>query len=145
MKTVKQTGKSLLRSVEDAIFAYNTFAFDLWMPQIWSATVFTDANKFWKEFDPKLLMKIDGKRKFGIATPDQAEKLGLVNITGTREFPTCALENTRWEVKKQLTPGFVITQENEKEGKKIAKKMAKNSETVLNRVSVAAKKKNLIK
>ena len=107
--------------------------------------MFTDANKFWKEFDPKLLMKIDGKRKFSVATPDQAEKLGLVNITGTREFPTCALENTRWEVKKQLTPGFVITQENEKEGKKIAKKMAKNSETVLNRVSVAAKKKNLIK
>ena len=107
--------------------------------------MFTDANKFWKEFDPKLLMKIDGKRKFGIATPDQAEKLGLVNITGTREFPTCALENTRWEVKKQLTPGVVITKDNVKEGKRIAKKMAKKSEAVLNRVAAVANKKKVTK
>lgn len=145
MRTVKQTGRALLRDIEDAILAYNTFVYELWMPQIWSAAVFTDANKFWKEFDPKLLVKIDGKRRFGIATPDQAEKLGLVNVTGTWEFPTCSLENARWEVKKQLTPGVVITKENVKEWKKIAKKMAKDSEKVLNRVAAVAKKKKLIK
>lgn len=140
MKTVKQQWRALLKQLQDALLAYNTFAHSIATPQVWCAAAFTDAEKFWKEFDSTMLKKWEDGRKFSVATPEDALRLGIVDMFWGRQFPSTVMETAHWMAQEQLTPPVVITKENVKDAKKIAKDLTKKSTKMLNRVAAIAKK-----
>lgn len=87
-----------------------------------------------------MLKKWEDGRKFSVATPEDALRLGIVDMFWGRQFPSTVMETAHWMAQEQLTPPVVITKENVKDAKKIAKDLTKKSTKMLNRVAAIAKK-----